>query len=288
MISRIIGIARKSASLFSVHAALLILAGFALNSKPAFASSKDLVIGGSGIDAPVVEALARAYEKKVKRLNIKIISSVESKGGLAGLNDDRIQIAMVARKLAPAEKSADMEIVPYAKTCLVFAVSPTVISTVTNVTSEDLVHIFDGSKKLWPDQKPINVIFRPRGESSSALLISKIPQLAPIFEMGWIKDIWRAEFLEKLNVELLEKIIFSFGWANQSYLAASHTNVRILSFNGVPPNAATATSGAYSLVQELSFVYKTPASDEIENFIAFVKSNAGAEILRGYEAIPIR
>jgi phosphate transport system substrate-binding protein len=262
-----------------------VLPAYSANDK---AERPTLIIGGSGIDAPVVEALARAFEKKHKNSRIKIISSVESKGAIQGLEDDRIHIAMIPAESAPAGKSGDFATVKYAKSCLVFAVHPSVDKSVTSVSASDIAQIFAGIKTTWPDGKTINVIFRPQGESSSSLLASKFPELKLAFEKAWDRDFWRTEFLEKKNILLLEKINYGFGWANQSYLAASHSGVRFLDFNGVKPSAKTAESGEYPIVQEFSFVFKIPSSDEVESFVSFVKSSAGAEVLRAYEAIPVR
>ena len=86
----------------------------------------------------------------------------------------------------------------------------------------------------------------------------------------------------------LEKINQSFGWINQSELIASKSPARLLQFNGVLPQASLIETKKYPLVEVSTLVYKEPASQEVKDFIALVKSEMGAHILRQNEAVPIR
>jgi ABC-type phosphate transport system substrate-binding protein len=61
-----------------------------------------------------------------------------------------------------------------------------------------------------------------------------------------------------------------------------------LGFNGVAPSVENLVSGKYRLYKELAFVYKDPLPEPLEQFLKFVKSPEGAELIRrnGYAAIP--
>ena len=248
----------------------------------------DLIIGGDDANTSLIEIFAKHFEKNMNRGHVKLITTLGSKGGIAALNDRKIQIALVTRLLSPAEEAFNLTSVPYAKSCLAFVVNPKVPLADDSMTSEALEQIYDGQKTTWSDKKTIQVIFHPRGDSGSELLMIKFPNLKPLFEKAWTTSVWRTEIGDKKNLALIEKINYSFGWVNQTELAASKSPARVLKFNGIMPEAALAESGKYPLVEVSTLVYKEPATQEVKDFIALVKSEYGAQILRQNEAVPIR
>jgi ABC-type phosphate transport system substrate-binding protein len=246
-----------------------------------------LIIGSSSSNAPIVELLAREFEAHNKGAIIKVISSIEAKGSLSGLETDRIQLVMIPSDLVPPTLRSHQKAIPYARSCLVFAVNEGVDTHITSVTDEEVAQIISGVRTTWPDTKPINVIFRPPGDSGADFILSRRPKLSTAFKAAWNGNFWRSEFQEKRSASMLSEIKGSFGWADQSFLNATKARVRILAFDGIKPNAEAAKMGSYRLVREYSMVHKFPSSDEVNAFVSFVKSKDGGTILRTHEAAAI-
>lgn len=264
---------------------IIIALLFLLQSTAAIA---DLVIGGDDANAALIQLFADHFEKNMHHGHVKIISTLGSKGGITALNDRKVQIAMVTRLLSKAEEAFNYISVPYAKSCLVFVVNPKVTLAEDNLTPDSLEQIYAGTKTMWSDKKTIQVIFQPRDDSGSELLMIYFPKLKPLFEKAWTTGMWRMDTGGKKNLALIEKIDNSFGWINQTELTASKSPARPIKFNGIMPRASAAESAIYPLVEVSTLVYKEPASQDVKDFIALVKSEIGSQILRQNEAVPIR
>ena len=63
--------------------------------------------------------------------------------------------------------------------------------------------------------------------------------------------------------------------------------VRPLLWNGVEPTVDNLDSGRYPLGKSIHVVYRTPASDGVRRFLAFLGSSRGRQLLRDLGALPL-
>jgi phosphate transport system substrate-binding protein len=63
--------------------------------------------------------------------------------------------------------------------------------------------------------------------------------------------------------------------------------VRPLPWNGVEPTLENLASGRYPLGKSIHVVYRTPTSDGVRRFLAFLGSPRGQQLLRDLGALPL-
>ena len=137
-----------------------------------------VTIAGTGAAIPLVKALGKRFEEQ-DGAPILVEPSIGSSGGVAALEDGRIDCAMVSRDLRPGEAQR------YPVVSL--ALAPVVLATAGDVppaqiTGAQLADLYSGKKQLWADSKPVSVILRESGDSGTAVFAKRFPGFGPIHE----------------------------------------------------------------------------------------------------------
>jgi ABC-type phosphate transport system substrate-binding protein len=80
----------------------------------------------------------------------------------------------------------------------------------------------------------------------------------------------------------------SIGMTSATFVTRSKGNIKWFVLNGASPTEASIVSGAYRLTRDAFLVVGKSSSDAARNFIAFVRSNEGAAVIRANGAIPAK
>ena len=265
--------------------ALIIALNSAQSALWGEARKTGFILGGSGVNIPLTKLLAQAFTAKNAEIQLKVLPSIGTTGGVKAVHKGKIDLGLASRALSGTETTWGLKAVPYAKAILVFAVNPSVSED--NITNDDVLAIYDGKKNRWKNGSAIIVLMREEGDSGAELLTSKIPGIKETFQRAWHSGIWRIEYRDTDCARSIERLKNSIGWSDFGSIQIDHYNIKPLKFNGIEPNISNAVSGSYPLSRKLTFIFTEPLPEPLRKFIAFVKSPEGLEIVRKYGYVPI-
>ncbi len=249
-------------------------------------SDRVIVLAGSGSNLAITRILAKEFNKSHPNIKIQIPSSLGTTGGIYALLDREITLGLAARNLTKEEQKMGFKLIPYAKTAIVIGVNSEVIDN--NITSTDLINIYQGIKRTWSDDREIIVLSREPGDSSNLVLESKVPGFKKAYIQSQIDKRWKILYTVQEANQTLAKTPFAIGLSDRGVIATEKLNIKVLKFNGIEPNDENIITGKYQLTKVLSFVLPPDKlSSSTQAFIDFVRSKDGAKILKDYGYFPI-
>jgi phosphate transport system substrate-binding protein len=268
-----VNLLRRGLPLAQVLAILALAAALA----PATARAQEIKIGGTGGALATMQMLADAYRENHPEAKITILPSLGSSGGIKAVLAGAIQIAVSSRALKPAETSQGANAYECGRTPFVFAVS--VKNAADSITVKDVVDIYSGARERWPDGIKIRLVLRPVGDSDSDMVKSISPEVRQAKTAAEKRPGMLFAITDQEAADHIENIPGAFGASTLAQIVTEQRAIKPLRFNGVEPSAKTLADGRYPYYKPLFIVTspKTPAS--AQQFVTFVRSAAGREIL---------
>lgn len=245
----------------------------------AFANSKNtLMITGTGSSIAPMQLMASGFQKKYPNVNVEVLPSIGSTGGIRAIRENKIDIGLSARSLKPEERRGRITQEIYARTAFIFGVQNS--NPVKDITLREIEDIYSGKRKAWPDGTPIRLILRPLSDAYSAYLVSINPGITSAYEKAHtVPDVFVGN-TDQEAARQIEKTPGSFGTTSSSVVAAEQRKVKALSVNGTAPTLANVSTGKYPYVMTLRMVYKKDKySGLIKDFVEFVFSGDGQKLL---------
>jgi phosphate transport system substrate-binding protein len=245
----------------------------------ASASSKGtLIITGTGSSIGTMQLMAKGFQKKHPTVNVEILPSIGSTGGIKAVQEDKIDIGLSYRPLKPDERSAKIIEELYGRTAFIFGAQDS--NPATGFTLAEIEEIYAGKRKTWPDGTPIRLILRPVSDGFSTYLASINPGLKSASEKAHsIPGVFVGNTDQDAAMQI-ERTPSSFGTTSSSLVAAEKRKIKALSVDGAPPTLTNVSTGRYPYAMTLSLVYKRDNyRDSIKDFIEFVFSRDGQKLL---------
>jgi phosphate transport system substrate-binding protein len=269
-----------------ILAAALALAGAASAHHPRHVSADGaLVVAGSGSNLPAIRLLADAFQRRYPGVRIEVPPGIGSTGAVRAVADGAIALGLISRPLRPEEQRLGLVVVPYARTAVVLAVHPTV--TADGLTYRDLVEIYGGTRRRWPDGREIVVLTREPGDSSIEVLEREVPGFREVYAASHRARRWTVLVTDQAMNRALVQTPYALGLSDAGAVATERLAVRALRINGVAPTPGAVAGGRYRLVKTLAFVFLPGRlAAEADAFMDFVRSPEGEALLRAGGYLP--
>lgn len=248
---------------------------------------KNLTAAGSGVNLGITRLLVEGFVKIHPKIRIDIPGSIGTKGAIAAIADGAITLGLVSQPLKEEEKTQDISVLPYAWVAIVIGVHPTVPDQ--NITSGELVEIFKGTKTQWKNGEEIIVQARDKSDSGFLVLQNNIPGFREAYTESQKNNLWTLYFTDQDANQALAMTPYAIGVTDLGMIATEHLRIKVLPFNGIEPNQKNLQNGTYPLSRQLSFIYREGnLPEEARQFLAFVFSEKGRNILKSNGYIPIQ
>lgn len=244
------------------------------------------VLAGSGTNTLLTEVLVKAFMEKNPGVRIKVIPSIGSTGGIKAVHVNKIAVGLASRPFRGLERTWGLKALPYARTVIAFGVNPSVLDD--NLSKKDVLDIYSGKRKKWSDGGRIFVLAREEGDSSVEVLSNNISGFKAVIESAWRSGTWRVEYRDSDNNATIERIKDSVGWTDLGSIRIENRKIKPLKYNGVLPTEENQVSGKYPLYKDLFLVYREELPEPLREFVNFVKSGKGAELIRKNGYIPLQ
>ncbi len=250
-------------------------------------SSAAIIIGGTGNALGTMRWLAQGYESANPEVKIKVLPSIGSSGAIKSVPTGRIQIGLSARPLKEAELKKGIVAIEYARTPTIFAVSNK--TKVYEITESQLVDIYKGVLKTWPDGSAIRPLVRQAKDSNSKQVKALSPELDKAMDIAIANKDFLFASTDQEAVDTIEKTPGCFGVTALALILSEKRDIRALTFNGVAPTVEACILGEYPIFKRFYFILpKANRSAEVNAFLDFVFSKEGVAILKQNGCYPVR
>jgi phosphate transport system substrate-binding protein len=272
----------------NVRTALCIAALALASIAPAHAqTSARIVIDGSTGLAPLVGALAKAYEAQQPGTAIEIGKGLGTKARLQALAEGKIDIAMASHGLNVANvERQGMKVHEIAKVAVVFGVNASV--PVVKLNEAQICDIYAGKTKNWkelggPDLALV-AFTRPDSEVDTEVVREKIACLTAMKMPDSVKVMPKAGEM----AQALRATTGGIGMTTMTVVEQSENRVKPVALAGMTPTAENVRSRTYTLTRDSFLVVKDPPSPAVAKFLDFVRGPAGEKVIAANGAVAVR
>jgi phosphate transport system substrate-binding protein len=256
---------------------------FAFSSR---ANSTTITIGGTGNAIGTMRHLAKAYQNANPNITVRVLPSIGSSGAIKATPRGSIDIGLSARPLKSTELNLGIIATLYASTPTIIAVSNK--TQVEKITIAQMVDIYSGKLKKWPDGSVIRPIIRQAGDDNTKQLKRLSPELQNAIEIAEKRQGLLFAATDQETVDKIEKTPGSFSVTSLALLLSEKRNIHSLILNDIEPTIENMISGDYPMVKHFYFILPLEQSQKVKEFIKFVFSFEGAAILRAYGNYPVQ
>jgi phosphate transport system substrate-binding protein len=226
----------------------------------------DLVIAGSGSNLPLVEALVAQWPNR-DGARILIPESIGSTGAVEALADGVIDIGLVSRPLTPEEHGEGFTVVPLARTPL--AVVRHAPGGTTSLTSDDLLAIFLGELRAWPDGTPVVPVLREAGDSGAAIIAVADPRLGRVMHDASRADRWQVALTDQAMRTVLAETPGAIGFLDLG-IVGTDPGLAVVTLDGRHPSDAET----WPFIKTLSLVVPDETSPLARALVGWLASPA--------------
>jgi phosphate transport system substrate-binding protein len=218
--------------------------------------------------------LGSAFAKTRPGVEVVVLPSLGSSGGIRALLADKIDIAVSTSPVK--DPGGQLVAWDYARTPLVFATHHD--TPVGGITRHELAQAYAGSLTAWPDGTRLRVVLRPVVEYDMGVVRALSPEMDNAVEAATGRDLLVAT-TDQDNAAALEEIRGSLGMISLGQMLTEGRRLKPLALDGIEGTVDALRAGRYPHAKTLALVTKPQPSPLAEAFLRFVRSVEGLRIL---------
>lgn len=249
------------------------------------AAAKELLIGGSGTDLATMSQLAEAFSQQRPDVDIKVLPSLGSSGGVRAVARGRLHLGLSSRPLKPAELKYPISSHLYARTPLALVTQRD--NPASGVTSEQLFAAMSGKHVYWPDGLLLRLVLRPPSDSDTLIVTQAFPQaeaaLAKAYDLRGIP----VARTDQAAADMLEEVSGSLGFSALAVVLGEQRALKPLHLDGVAPSPENLARGDYPMGKPLYLVLPPDPDEDALRFARFIASTQGQALLRKTGHLPV-
>jgi phosphate transport system substrate-binding protein len=234
-------------------------------------------IGGTGGAYGVMAQVSAAFQKKNPHMHIAFSPSLGSTGGIKAVLAGALDLGLSSRPLTAEELQQGAVAVEYGRTPLILVTSYR--GAAINFTLEQIASLYSGKIKNYPDDTPIRLILRPRGDSDTSFLSGLSPEIAAAVLKAQTREGMIVASTDQDNANALERIKGAIGWMTLAQLISEKRSLTPLAIENIMPSLETFSSGVYPYNKPFSVVIRPNPTKVVKSFLEFLTSAAGRKIL---------
>lgn len=260
------------------HKAIILALILLVAALPVLAKKAQLTVSGSTTVLPIAQAAAEAFMDLHPDVNISVRGG-GSGVGIAALQNKTVDIATSSRVMKAKEvtqaKSKGVNPTPYSIAKDGIAIIAHHHNPVKNLTIAQIKGIYTGKIKNWKEvggpNLPVVVLSRDVASGTFEVFNEKA--------LGGAKVDAGAQLLASNNaiVTTVASTPGAIGYVGLGYVSDT---VNVINVNNVMPSEKTIKDGSYPLARKLYMYTNGKATGNVNNFIAYIQSDAGQKIVK--------
>ncbi|WP_037446123.1 PstS family phosphate ABC transporter substrate-binding protein [Skermanella stibiiresistens] len=266
--------------LFAGLLASAVLLGCSTTASPAFAN-ETIRIGGTGAALAAMRILGAEFAKLDPTVEVEVLPSLGTAGGIEALAEGVIDIGLAARALKPAEAARGIGEAACLTTALVFVANHKLRDQDPRdgIRRADLPALFRDPHATWPDGAPLKIILRARSGSEYPYLIKAVPGMDEALDDAHRRQGIPVGATDQENVDMALRTKGSLAITSLLQVRAENLPLRLVRLDGVAPSAKTLADGSYPFPYRICLLLPERPSAVGLKFVSFVTSPAGREAL---------
>ena len=246
-----------------------------------------LVITGTGSGIGVMKLMAQAYQQKHPDVEVIVLPSVGSSGGIKATREGKIDIGLSSRALKPEERGPGLGEEVYGRTAFLFGAQAA--NPEKGFTIKEIEEIYAGTRTTWHDGKQLRLVIRPRADAYSVYLDSLSPGMRTAAEKAHSIPGVFVGGTDQDAAAQIERTEGAFGVTSACLVKSEKKQIKGLNVDGIAPTLVNVTSGAYPYTMTMSVVYrKDTANPAVKQFVDFIFSPQGRKILTQTEHVAVK
>ena len=260
-----------------------LLAAVSLITAPFVQASTTITVSGSTSVTNVMEVLAETYQKTEGK-NVEV-QGTGSSAGIRAAKDGTSMIGMSSRDVKSSEMTADTEKVVIARDGI--AVTVNNANPIQNLSKDQIAKIYRGEIKNWNqvggENKPIVVVTRDaasgtRGAFEDMMKLKrkvngmKVSAITPTAQVGNGNGMVKT---------IVANNTFAIGYIS---LGSVDSSLQALKVDGIAATDENIAAGQYTIARPFVVLIKNNVAQEARDFIDYILSNDGQNIVaeQGY------
>jgi phosphate transport system substrate-binding protein len=239
-----------------------------------------LRIGGTGGALGTMRLAGEAFRKSGSGVDVTILPSLSTDGGIRAVLDGAIDLAVTARPLKPEEKARGAVERRYGRSAIVFIVHER--QQASGFTQAQLADIYLGKTERWPDGTPLRMIMRPENGSETKSVMSLSPLMNRAVRAALERKGMLYALTDQETADKVEKIPGTIAPSVLALVLSENRRVRVLALDGVTPSVKSIADGSYPLLRDAWTVTGPSPSPAAKRFVEFLHSAAGKKLLSRY------
>lgn len=245
---------------------------------PIGAMADSLKIGGSGADLGTMRQLGESYSRINPGTKVSVLPSMGSGGGINAVLDGAVDLAITTRPLKPEEHARGARERLYAITALVFIIAKNY--GLESLDQKQVISIYDGRFRNWPNGLAVKPILRPRTDSDTAILRSAIPGMDDALAKAHQRRGIPVATTDQDSIEMISSLPGAIGTSTLALILGENRSVKVLKLGGVTATPASIKDGSYHLTKNMFFVTGSDPKPRVKDFLSFVFSKKGRAIMK--------
>lgn len=244
-----------------------------------------ITIGGTGSASPLLESLGQAYQAQRPEARVRVVLPPMGSGAaIRAVMAGAIDLAAPAKPLNRAEWEQGGRYWELGQTPM--AIVTREPNRLDNMTLERLADIYAARTTSWPDGASIRLVLRPEDEWDTKALRKLSPAMNQAVESALARPGVPEPNNDLDNADLLERTRGALGVTNLALIVGQSRRLFTVPVNGVAPTLDNLARGAYPYAKPLYLAHGPALSFQARDFLDFILSAQGQEILRRQGYLP--
>jgi phosphate transport system substrate-binding protein len=247
------------------------------------AAADSIRVGGTGSATEMIRFLAAKFAA-VEELQVEIIPSLGSTGGIRAVEAGKLDIAVSGRSLNQSETSKGLVERLAVRSPWGLATSS---ARPPGLQSQSIAKTYRDENARWPDGTAIRVTLRPKGDSENQSLAEAFPGMTDALEALRRRTDLPIAATDQDNADWAERVEGSLVSITFTQIQMERRSLNMIAIDGVEPTFENFATGRYPYGKTLSFVTAAQPSPAALRFIAFLNSPEGHQVLRETGNLPV-
>ena len=257
----------------SIALALLGCLGAAM---PGLRAAEPVRVNGSGSALDMMKPMLAAYRKANPDVAVELGKPLGSSGAMKALLAGALDFAVTSKPLSPEDAAKGAQQRSYGTTPLLIVTGAPVGRN--DLSSADLVAIYAGTLKAWPNGEPIRVILRPEGDIDTRILQDLSPAMASAMAAAQKRPGMIVAVTDPESNEAVARTPGSIGASGMCGVIGEGARLNAFTLNGVQPSLKTLGNGSYPLAKAINFVTTPRTSAAGRKLLEFIYSPQGRAV----------
>lgn len=243
---------------------------------PAWAG-ETIKVGGSGAAYPLLSALAAAYREASPNMEIQLSSPpLGSSAGIRALAASRLDVAISGRTLQPTDPSG-LTGIELGRSPLTFVVNGS--TGQDRLSHQDLIEIFLGQRKHWPNGSRLKLVLRPESDVDSKLVSALSPEIARALAAGRKRPGMAIAMDDLENAEMLSQTPGALGTISSCQMNTQRLGLQEIATEAAVPSVAGTDPASQFLSRPFVVIMKNDARPAVRHFVDFLFSATARRVM---------